>query len=130
MITVQGTLLAHIAAPDPSCLVRSIVRHFKQASGKGPAEIAMAIEEARESQALSMVSCVPDDVGMRKLLNPHVNLQEDFRLRELPDEVYELPELGLLAVGWNLVILTSPPCPHLWLQPADDRIGCAYKLLR
>ena len=30
--------------------------------------------------------------------------QEDFRLKTLPDEVYdELPDLGLLAVGWNLV---------------------------
>ena len=35
---------------------------------------------------------------------PNLAFQEDFRLRDLPDEVYEdLPDLGLLAMGWNLV---------------------------
>merc|ERR1711998_499474 len=60
-----------------------VVRHFKQKNAKGAAEIAVALEEAKESQALSL---------------------EDFRLRELPEEAYEqLPELGLLAIGWNLM---------------------------
>merc|ERR1711927_125303 len=61
-----------------------VVRHFKQKNQKGAIEIAAAIDEAKESQALSL---------------------EDFRLRDLPDEVYEdLPDLGLLAMGWNLMV--------------------------
>jgi len=36
--------------------IHSIVRHFKQKNTKGAAEIAAAIDEAKESQALSLVS--------------------------------------------------------------------------
>merc|ERR1711975_197088 len=60
-----------------------VVRHFKQQNLKGQAEVAAAIEEAKESQALSL---------------------EDFRMRELPEEVFdELKDISLLAVGWNLM---------------------------
>merc|ERR1711934_176169 len=74
---------SRVNAEDLDDARTGVVRHFKQQNVKGGAELEAALEEARESQALSL---------------------EDFRLREMPDEVYAtLPDLGLLAVGWNLL---------------------------
>ena len=103
----------------PSVANPSVVRHFKQKNQKGAIEIAAAIDEAKESQALSLVSTIlmsPDpsfDVvplafshGLAShpqrdssYTAPNLAFQEDFRLRDLPDEVSRARALPTEAIS-------------------------------
>merc|ERR1711907_895779 len=77
-----------------------VVRHFKQESQHSQADIDKAIQEARESQSLSL---------------------EDFRLRNLPEGLWENPlNLLLFGAGWNLLTsLDTRLCQFTELKVLD-----------
>merc|ERR1711907_95747 len=78
-----------------------VVRHFKQESQHSQADFDKAIQEAGESQSLSL---------------------EDFRLRNLPEGLWETPlNLLLFGAGWNL--LKSLDLTHNYIKELPAEIA-------